>query len=84
MKKQILVIAKHNKVEALRVAIGLTLLSGDVKIAVLGGLEDSPAIQEQREVMEFAEVPCNILGEDRQTIARLAECILVADVVYLL
>lgn len=84
MKKHILVIAKHNKVEALRVAIGLTLLSDDVKIAVLGDLEDSPAIQEQREVMEFAEVPCNILGDDWQTIARLAESILVADAVYLI
>jgi hypothetical protein len=45
MKKNILVIAKHNKVEALRVAAGLTLMNDAVKVAVLGGLEESPPVR---------------------------------------
>ncbi len=57
MKKNILVIARHDKVEALRIAAGLTLLDDPVTIAVLGGLEETPAMREQMEVLEFAEVP---------------------------
>jgi len=45
MKKNILVVAKHNKVEALRVAAGLTLMNDTIKVAVLGGLEDSAAVR---------------------------------------
>jgi len=36
MTKNILVIAKNNKVEALRVAVGLVLLDDTVKVDVLG------------------------------------------------
>jgi hypothetical protein len=84
MKKRILVVAKHNKAEALRVAAGLTLLSDDVKVDVLGGLEDSPQIQEQREILDFAEVPYDVLGADPSGKNRLAEDIAAADAVYVI
>jgi len=84
MKKNILVIAKNNKVEALRVAVGLVLLSDDVKVDVLDRLEASPQAQEQLEVMEFAEVACEIL-EDRSTqIDALARDLIAADAVYVI
>ena len=41
--KNILVVAKHNQAEALRVAAGLTLLSDPVRVAVIGRLADTPA-----------------------------------------
>jgi hypothetical protein len=84
MAKRILVIAKNNQPEALRVAVGLTLLNHTVKIGVLGALEDSAAVREQQEVLEFAEVPCDVLGEGPAAIERLARDILEADAVYLL
>lgn len=84
MKKRILVVARHNKVEALRVAAGLTLLSDDVKVDVLGSLDESPQIQEQREILEFAEVPCELVGDDPSGKRRLAEDIVAADAVYLI
>jgi hypothetical protein len=84
MKKRILVVARHNKVEALRVAAGLTLLSDDVKVDVLGSLDESPQIQEQREILEFAEVPCELVGDDPSSKRRLAEDIVAADAVYLI
>jgi hypothetical protein len=84
MKKKILVVAKHNHAEALRVAVGLTLLSDDVRAVVLGELEDSPEVREQREVMEFAEVPCNILAQDGQAMTELARDVLSSDVVYVI
>ncbi|MBK6982527.1 MAG: hypothetical protein IPH30_14195 [Betaproteobacteria bacterium] len=61
--KRILVIARHNQAEALRVAAGLTLLSDPVQVAVLGAFEDTPAIAEHRELLEFAEVPCEVVDD---------------------
>jgi len=83
MKKNILVVAKHNKVEALRVAAGLTLMNDTVKVAVLGGLEDSPPVREQLEALEFGEVPCEVL-DDPQVNEGLAQALLSADVVYVI
>jgi len=84
MKKKMLVVAKHNHAEALRVAVGLTLLSDDIRVVVLGELEDSPEIREQREVMEFAEVPCDILAHDAQAMTELANDVLGSDAVYVI
>ncbi len=84
MAKRILVIAKNNQPEALRVAVGLTLLNHTVKIRVLGALVDSAAVREQQEVLEFAEVPCDALGDGAAAMDRLARDILDADAVYLL
>lgn len=84
MKKNILVIAKNNKVEALRVAVGLALLSDIVKVLVLGELDDTPAIQEQREVLEFADVPCELLQDTVTQTDRLAHEMINSNVVYVL
>lgn len=83
--KQILVVAKYNQAEALRVAAGLTLLSDVVRVVVVGCLADEPAVQEQKEVLDFADVPCEEFAPgDAETPARLARVLLAADTVYLL
>lgn len=83
--KQILVVAKYNQAEALRVAAGLTLLSDVVRVAVLGRLAQDSAVQEQKEVLDFAEVPCEELeAESSDSYSLLAQALLAADLVYLL
>ncbi len=81
--KQVLVIAKFDQAEALRVAAGLTLMNDAVKVDVLGPLEESAAVNEQKEVIDFAEVQCEIvLAND--LIERVASDIMEADVVVVL
>ncbi|MHB1291486.1 MAG: hypothetical protein ACYCY5_04770 [Sulfuricella sp.] len=84
MKKNILVIAKNNKVEALRVAVGLTLLSDPVKVDVLDELDDSPQAREQLEVLEFADVPYEILEDRSSMIDKLAQDLVGSNVVYVI
>lgn len=84
MTRNILVVAKNNKAEALRVAVGLALLSDIVKVLVVGELEDNPAIQEQREVLEFADVPCELLQDATCQVSRLAREMIGAHVVYVI
>lgn len=84
MNKNILVIAKNNKVEALRVAAGLTLLSDPVKLDVLHKLDDNPQIQEQLEVLDFAEVPYQILDDQEEMIDKLAQDLIKANAVYVI
>lgn len=84
MKKNILVIAKRNKVEALRVAAGLTLMDDIVKVAVLGGLDDSPPVQEQIEALDFGDVPRKVFDDPNQVTEDLARDLLSADVVYVI
>jgi hypothetical protein len=84
MRKTILVLARSNKVEALRVAAGLTLLDDAVRVALLGELEESPAAREQLEVLEFAEVPLDRYREDAVADPGLARGIAGADLVYVL
>jgi hypothetical protein len=55
--KRILVVARDDKVEALRMATGLTLLDDQVRVAVLGDLDDgSDDVQMQLEALDFADV----------------------------
>jgi hypothetical protein len=82
VKKNILVIARHDKVEALRIAAGLTLLDDPVTIAVLGGLEETPTMREQMEVLEFAEVPLHHYDEPGIGDPALARELIRADAVY--
>lgn len=84
MKKNILVIAKHNKVEALRVAAGLTLMNDRVEVAVLGGLDDSPPVREQLEALDFGEVPRKVFDDPVWVTEALARDLLSADVVYVI
>ncbi len=82
--KNILVVARHNQPEALRVAAGLTLLSDPVRVAVVGRLADTPAVNEQKEVLEFAEVPCEEFADAAAVRERLPAEILAADTVYVI
>lgn len=84
MKKNILVIAKHNKIEALRVAAGLTLMNDIVKVAILGGLDGSPLVQEQLDALDFGEVPREVFDDPVQVTEALARDLLNADVVYVI
>jgi len=60
--KNILVIARDDKVEALRMATGLTLLDDAVRVAVIGDLDEgAEEVQLQLEALEFADVPIQCL-----------------------
>jgi len=83
MKKKILVIARHDRVEALRMAAGLTLLDDAVSVAMVGELEDTAAAREQVEVLEFAEVPIRRYDEQGLADPALAREIISSDAVYL-
>ena len=82
--KRILVIARHNPAEALRVAAGLTLLHESLRVVVIGALPDEPAVAEQRELLDFIEVPVDVITEPAAVPARLAEALLQSEVVYTL
>lgn len=77
--KNVLVIAAVKKVEALRMASGLTLLDDRVAIASLGDLPATPDAAEQMEALEFAEVPLTAIGQDMSSLARK---IIESDVVF--
>jgi hypothetical protein len=85
-KKNILIVAKHNQTEALRVATGLTLLDDRVKVDVLEKLADTPQVAEQMEVLEFADIPLEVLNQEFPdgVALRLARHIMNADVVFVL
>jgi len=79
--KRILMVAAHNKAEALRMAAGLTLLDDRIEVAVWGAMPSGPAIDEQLQALDFADVPVSGLAEaDR--VKQLAARILDSDVVY--
>ena len=83
-KKNILVIAKYNQPEALRVAVGLTLLDDTVKVDVLEELADTPQVAEQMEMLEFADIPIDVLEQDPpiKGVNHLARHIINSDVVF--
>jgi hypothetical protein len=55
------------------------------QVAVLGQLAENPAVQEQKDVLDYADVPCEEMPPDApDTPARLARALLAADAVYLL
>jgi hypothetical protein len=78
---QILVIARDRKVEALRMATGLTLLDDPVRVAVWGQLdENDPDVEMQLEALDFSDVPVTSLEEG----AALADVVGECDVVYVI
>lgn len=84
-RKTILVIARHNKPEALRMASGLTLLDDQVEVAVIGQLSDDAETALQMEALEFSEVPVATLDPSQDAdLGRLADDILRADAVYVI
>jgi hypothetical protein len=82
--KNILMIARHKKIEALRMAAGLTLLDDAVNVLVCGELEDSAAASEQLEALEFSDVPVTRLESADSKADAIAMAIAKADVVYVL
>lgn len=83
--KTILVVARHNKPEALRMASGLTLSDDEVTVDVIGGLANDAETALQLEALEFSEVPVITLNPELAVdIGRLADDILRADAVYVL
>ena len=82
--KNILMIARHKKIEALRMAAGLTLLDDAVNVLVCGELEDSTAASEQLEALEFSDVPVTRLENADSKADAIAMAISKADVVYVL
>ncbi len=77
--KHILMVPIDKKVEALRMASGLTLLDDPVAIATWGDLPEGPETDEQTEALDFADVPITRLGHD---VDMLASQILNSDVVF--
>ncbi len=79
--KNILMIARYKKIEALRMAAGLTLLDDVVRVAVIGDLDRADSEAElQLEALDFAEVPVVDVDPDRAE--TLAEMIVHSDMVY--
>lgn len=81
--KRVLVIAKFDQAEAMRVASGLVLLDDKVRVAVIGSLEKTAEVAEQKDVLDFAEVPYEIIDAEAP-LARIAQEIVTADVVFIL
>lgn len=79
--KNVLVIAQNSKVEALRMASGLTLLDDEVRVAVVGDMEQTEEVQIQLESLEFAEVPVSYMDPSEEAM-HLAMSIQEADVVF--
>ena len=77
--KRILVVPVEKKIEALRMATGLTLLDDQVTVAVWGEMPDAPEAAEQLEALEFVEAPLFRLDRDMDS---LAELIINSDIVY--
>jgi hypothetical protein len=79
--KNILMLARNKKAEALRMAVGLTLLDDSVQVAVLGKLNnEDPEIEVQLESLDFADVPVVTIETNQDT--ELAKMIINSDVVY--
>ena len=77
--KRILMVPIDKKIEALRMASGLTLLDDQVAIAVWGEAPTGREADEQMAALDFADVPVARLDHDA---AALAEQIINSDVVY--
>jgi hypothetical protein len=74
-----LVVPIDKKVEALRMACGLTLLDDQVAVAAWEALPDGPDADEQLEALAFSEVPLHRVDHDFDALARQ---IIDSDVVY--
>ncbi|HEY9200696.1 MAG TPA: hypothetical protein VIQ81_03775 [Gammaproteobacteria bacterium] len=79
--KNVLMIARNKKVEALRMAAGLTLLDDIIKVAVVNGIDrDAEDVSLQLESLDFADVPVIDVGDSNA--AEFAEMVVNSDVVF--
>jgi len=64
-EKRVVVLARHNPVEAMRVAAGLTIFDHQVTVVFTHGLlELTDAVVEQAELLSLSEVEVHSLYED--------------------
>jgi hypothetical protein len=83
--KHILMVARDDKVEALRMAAGLTLLDDVVQVAVIGDLDESAdEVQMQLEALEFADVALERLDEGEAGARGLARLMAESDTVFMI
>jgi hypothetical protein len=82
--KNILVVARYRKTEALRMASGLTLLDDPVAVLVCGELEPSDELDIQLESLDFADVPLERVDDEANVSAAMARAVSRADVVYII
>ncbi len=83
--RRMLVVAMGNRIEGLRVAVGLTMTDAALRVAVWGGMPDDEAAATQLEALEFGDVPVQALpaGDDASWDA-LARQLIDSDIVYCL
>lgn len=82
--KAVLVVARDDKVEALRMATGLTLLDDQISVAVLGELDEADSeVQLQLESLDFADVPVNRLASNGEGFQELAAMITKSNAVFI-
>jgi len=79
--KNVLMIARNKKVEALRMATGLTLLDDEIRVAIVGDIDrENPDVELQLESLDFADVP--VVDIDMNNAGELAEMVVNSDVVF--
>ena len=79
--KNVLMIARNKKVEALRMATGLTLLDDVIRVAIIGDIDrESPDVELQLESLDFADVP--VVDVNANNAGELAEMVVNSDVVF--
>jgi len=79
--KNVLMIARNKKVEALRMATGLTLLDDVIRVAIIDGIDRTdPDVELQLESLDFADVP--VIDVDESTAGQLAEMVVNSEVVF--
>ena len=76
-------LAMHDRIEALRMATGLTLLDDPVRVAVYGELGESVAAEEQLEALDFAEVPVETITAEGG-VPLLLDWLMDSEVVFLI
>jgi hypothetical protein len=83
--KRFLVVAMGNRIEALRVAVGLTLSDGALQVALWGEAPVDEGARDHFEALEFGDVPVAVLPAGNEASwDELARHILASDVVYCL
>jgi|APFre7841882724_1041349.scaffolds.fasta_scaffold26218_1 hypothetical protein len=83
--RRFLVVAMGNRVEALRVAVGLTLSDASLQVVVWGEMPDDEDASQHFEALGFGDVPVAVLpAGDEASWDELARHIVDSEVVYCL
>ena len=83
--RRFLVVAMGNRIEALRVAVGLTLSDASLQVVVWGEAPSENGASDHLEALEFGDVPVAVLpAGDEASWDELARHIIESEVVYCL